>query len=48
MRRMLQISWTNNLLIISRCHSEEEREFYLLKSIDEHYSKREGDLPYGL
>lgn len=38
-----QISWTNNLLIISRCHSEEEREFYLWKSIDEHYSKRELD-----
>lgn len=38
-----QISWTNNLLIISRCHSEEEREFYLRKSIDEHYSKRELD-----
>lgn len=38
-----QISWTNNLLIISRCYSEEEREFYLWKSIDEHYSKRELD-----
>lgn len=38
-----QISWTNNLLIISRCHSEKEREFYLRKSIDEHYSKRELD-----
>ncbi len=36
-----QISWTNNLLIISRCHTEEEREFYLQKSIDEHFSSRE-------
>lgn len=38
-----QISWTNNLLIISRCHSEEEREFYIKKTIDERYSKRELD-----
>ena len=38
-----QISWTNNLLIISRCHSEEEREFYIKRTIEERYSKRELD-----
>ena len=38
-----QISWTNNLLIITRCHTEEERAFYLQKTIDEHFSSRELD-----
>ena len=36
-----EISWTNNLLILSASKSEEEREFYLKLSIDERYSKRE-------
>ena len=36
-----QISWTNNLIILSRTKSPEEREFYLQKCIDERYSKRE-------
>ncbi len=38
-----QISWTNNLIILSRTKSEKEREFYLLKCISERYSKRELD-----
>lgn len=36
-----EISWTNNLIIFSRCKSEEEREFYLIKANRENYSKRE-------
>ncbi len=36
-----QLSWTNNLLIISKCKSDEEREFYILLSIKERYSSRE-------
>ena len=31
------------MLIISRCHTEEERAFYLQKTIDEHFSSRELD-----
>lgn len=38
-----QISWSNNLLIISRCNSTEEREFYLRLSAREHLSYRELD-----
>lgn len=38
-----EISWTNNLLIFSRCHSIEEMEFYLKTSRLEMYSKRELD-----
>lgn len=38
-----EISWTNNLLILSRTKSVEEREFYLRKCIEERYSKRELD-----
>lgn len=38
-----QISWTNNLIILSRVKSQEEREFYLQKCIGERYSKRELD-----
>ena len=30
-----QLSWTNNLLILSNCKTEEEREFYLNLSIKE-------------
>jgi len=36
-----QISWTNNLIILSRAKTEEEREFYLRLSIKEKYSSRE-------
>ncbi len=36
-----EITWTNNLLILSATKSEEEREFYIKLSIKERYSKRE-------
>ena len=36
-----QISWTNHLLIMSGCKSDEEREFYIQLCIKESYSKRE-------
>lgn len=36
-----QISWTNHLLIMSGCKSDEEREFYIRLCIKENYSKRE-------
>lgn len=36
-----QVSWTNNLLILSGSKSSEERHFYLQLSIKENYSKRE-------
>ena len=36
-----QISWTNHLLILSASKSDEEREFYIMTSIKERYSKRE-------
>ena len=38
-----QISWTNNLLIISGAKSQEERHFYLKLAIKNNYSKRELD-----
>jgi len=38
-----QISWTNNLLIMSGTKSKEERHFYLKLSIKNNYSKRELD-----
>ena len=38
-----EISWTNNLLIFSRCKTIEEMEFYLKVVIQEKYSKRELD-----
>ena len=38
-----EISWTNNLLIFSRCKSAEEIEFYLKLVKQESYSKRELD-----
>lgn len=38
-----EISWTNNLLIFSRCKTTEEREFYLKLTKKENYSKRELD-----
>jgi predicted nuclease of restriction endonuclease-like (RecB) superfamily len=36
-----EISWTNNLLIMVASKSDEEREFYLLLSSKNNYSKRE-------
>ncbi|ETR72969.1 MAG: hypothetical protein OMM_01298 [Candidatus Magnetoglobus multicellularis str. Araruama] len=36
-----QLSWTNNLIILSRCKTEEERIFYLGLAVKERYSKRE-------
>ena len=36
-----QLSWTNHLLIMSGCKSDEEREFYIKLCIKETYSKRE-------
>jgi predicted nuclease of restriction endonuclease-like (RecB) superfamily len=38
-----EISWTNNLLIFSRCKTSEEMEFYLKLVKQENYSKRELD-----
>jgi predicted nuclease of restriction endonuclease-like (RecB) superfamily len=36
-----QLSWTNHLIIMSSCKSNEEREFYIKLAIKEHYSKRQ-------
>ncbi|MDR1877058.1 MAG: PDDEXK nuclease domain-containing protein [Flavobacteriaceae bacterium] len=36
-----EISWTNNLTILSRTKTTEEREFYLRLTIQERYSSRE-------
>ena len=36
-----QLSWTNNMLILSNAKSIEERHFYLQLAINENYSKRE-------
>ena len=36
-----EISWSNNLLIMSSAKTEEEREFYILMTIKERYSYRE-------
>lgn len=38
---LTQLSWTNHLLIMSGCKTNEEREFYINLSIKEHYSSRE-------
>lgn len=38
-----EISWTNNLLIFSRCKTIEEMEFYLKLVKQDNYSKRELD-----
>lgn len=35
------LSWTNNLIIFSRCRTIEEREFYIKLSVQENYSKRD-------
>ena len=36
-----EISWTNNMIILSKTETEKEREFYIRLSIKEHLSKRE-------
>ena len=36
-----QLNWTNNLLILSKTHSKEEREFYIKLTIKNNYSKTE-------
>ena len=38
---LTQLSWTNHLLIMSGCKSDEEREFYMRLSIKERYSSRQ-------
>lgn len=38
-----ELSWTNNLIILSRAKSDEEKEFYLRLCIKESLSKRELD-----
>lgn len=38
---LTQLSWTNNLLILSAAKSEEERAFYITLTIKENYSSRE-------
>jgi predicted nuclease of restriction endonuclease-like (RecB) superfamily len=40
---LVQLSWTNHLLIFSRCKTEEERAFYIRQCLKERYSKRELD-----
>lgn len=42
-----QLSWSNNLMIISRTKTKEERIFYLNLSIKNNYSKRELDRQIG-
>lgn len=36
-----QLSWTNNLIILSQTKRPEEREFYLRMAVRERWSKRE-------
>ena len=36
-----ELSWTNNLIILSRTKSAGEREFYIQKTLKERYTKRE-------
>ena len=38
-----QMSWSHHLIIMGRCKTPEEREFYIRLCIREHYSKRELD-----
>ena len=38
-----QLSWTQNLAIMSKCKSQEEREFYLQMTLRERWSSRELD-----
>lgn len=36
-----EIPWSNNLLIMTACKTDEAREFYIRACIENHYSKRE-------
>ena len=38
-----EISWSNNVLIFSRCSTYDEKEFYLHRAYSVNYSKRELD-----
>lgn len=38
---LTQLSWTNHLLIMSGCKSDEEREFYMILAIKERYTSRQ-------
>lgn len=40
---LAQISWSHHLIIMGRCKTPEEIEFYIRLCIKEHYSKRELD-----
>jgi predicted nuclease of restriction endonuclease-like (RecB) superfamily len=40
---LAQISWSPHLIVMERCKTPEEREFYIRLCIREHYSKRELD-----
>lgn len=40
---LAQVSWSHHLILVGRCKTSEEREFYLRLCIREHYSKRELD-----
>ena len=42
-----QISWTNNLIILSSTNTMEEKEFYIKMCIKNNYSKRELDRQIG-
>lgn len=38
---LTQLSWTNHLIILSKCKNIEEKQFYILLSVKEKLSKRE-------
>ena len=38
---LTQLSWTNNLIILSQSKRQEEREFYLCRAVQEKWSSRE-------
>lgn len=38
---LTQISWTNHLIIMAKAKTQEERHFYLMLNVKEHYSSRE-------
>ncbi len=38
---LTQLSWTNNLIILSKCKTIEEKQFYILFAVKEKWSKRE-------
>ncbi len=40
---LAQINWSHHLIVMGRCKTPEEREFYIRLCVREHYSKRELD-----